>query len=184
MKLKYFFLAALLTTACSFSKDNIQHETLRLPQERISPLDTDMYQNHSLKRKIEVEKKRQKTNIRFEYPDSYTRLPERQPDQQTGGKTKSSPKKPTVVKTEKRSVQKEISLIESQQESTLSSEPDTPITSDELANKTEVEVIVTEKSDSAEKATEETQTEEAQKTGCWCRLGKACESCLENAENK
>ena len=60
MKLNYLFLAALLTTACSFSKDNLQHESLRLPQERQSLLDNDMYQNSSLKRRMEAEKKSQK----------------------------------------------------------------------------------------------------------------------------
>ncbi len=73
MKLNYLFLAALLATACSFSKEKLQHESLRLPQERQSLLDNDMYQNSSLKRRMEAEKKSQKVNLRFEYPDSYTR---------------------------------------------------------------------------------------------------------------
>ena len=156
MKLNYLFLAALLATACSFSKDNLQHESLRLPQERQSLLDNDMYQNSSLKRRMEAEKKSQKVNLRFEYPSSYTRLPENQKASNlktNGRKEKAAPKRPEALNTESQVTTKESSLTLRQdialsstgKERTLSSQPDTPVTSDELASQTEIEVIVTDK---------------------------------------
>ncbi len=80
-----------------------------------------------------------------------------------------APKKPETLNAESQVIVDEASLASQQdvfmpntgKEKTLSSQPDTPVTSDELASQTEIEVIVTDKTVSGKPSqTSEEETED------------------------